>query len=358
MIPNRPSRSALLLITVLVLSTYRLVSVRGQGSTPPKKGESAAKSAASWTPPRTPDGKPNFQGIWSKLTRVPVERDPALGLKSVFTDPELKEYNKKRVAARENQIADVHYNDTIWLGNSDELGKVPVDMRTSIITDPPNGRLPPLTPDAQKRVMQRSIPLDHMLAEGPEVRTALERCIIWPQEGPPMLPNGGPELNYNSSIQIAQTPGNMVVFQEMIHDARVIPLDDRPHVPSPIRQWLGDSIGRWEGDTLVVDTTNYMDRSYNIRRTKSPSLDAFHTRSADSTLHVVERFTLVEADTLRYQFTVEDSTTWMRPWSGEYLMVRTPGPLYEYACSEGNYGLPNILGNERKRERVEAEKKK
>jgi hypothetical protein len=101
-----------------------------------------------------------------------------------------------------------------------------------------------------------------------------------------------------------------------------------------------------------------MDRSYNIRRTKSPSLDAFHTRSADSKLHVVERFTLVEADTLQYQFTVEDSTTWMRPWSGEYLMVRTPGPLYEYACSEGNYGLPNILGNERKRERVEAEKKK
>jgi hypothetical protein len=144
----------------------------------------------------------------------------------------------------------------------------------------------------------------------------------------------------------------------MIHDARVIPLDGRPHLPVQIRQWMGDSVGHWEGDTLVVDTTNYMDRAYNIRRTNSPAVDAFHTRSADSQLHVIERFTLSGPDTLRYQFTVEDPTTWTRPWSGEYLLWRTKGPLYEYACSEGNYGLRNILDIERARERAEPDKKK
>jgi hypothetical protein len=356
--PAKPPRSALLLVTVLMVSIYHLAFVIGQGSTQSKKGESAAKAATSWTPPRTPDGKPDFQGIWSKLTPVPLQRDPALGLKSVFTQAEAKEYNKKRAAARVNQIADVHYSDDIWLANSDDLEKVPEDMRTAIITDPPDGRLPPLTPEAQKRVMQRSIPLDAMPSDGPEVRTELERCIIWPHEGPPMLPNGGPELNYNANIQIVQTPETVVMYQEMIHDARVIPLNGRPHLPSQIRQWLGDSIGHWENDTLVVETTNFMDRAYNIRRTNSPSLDAFHTRGVDSKLRVIERLTLAGANTLRYQFTVEDPTTWARPWSGEYFMWRSAGPIYEYACSEGNYGLPNILSEERNREHAEREKKK
>jgi hypothetical protein len=173
-----------------------------------------------------------------------------------------------------------------------------------------------------------------------------------------MLPNGGPEINYNANIEIVQTPEAVVLYQEMIHDARVIPVDGRPHLPPQIKQWLGDSRGRWEGDTLVVETTNFTDRVYNIRRTPSPSLDAFHTRGPDSKLRVVERFTLAAADALRYQFTVEDPTTWTQAWSGDYVMWRATGPLYEYACSEGNYGLPNILSIERNRERADMEKKK
>lgn len=351
-------RSAWLLIAVLLVIGYQPVSVVGQVSPPPASGGSVANAATTWTPARTRDGKPDLHGIWNKNTPVPLQRDPALGLKTHFTEAEAREFHRRRVEAREKQIAVVHYDDSIWLLPPDDLAKIPVDLRTSIITDPPNGRVPPLTPEAQKRVGQRSIALSHMPSEGPEVRTALERCIIWPQQGPPMLPNGGPEINYNANIEIVQTSETVLVYQEMVHDARVIPLDGRPHFPPQIRQWLGDSRGRWEGDTLVVDTTNFTDRVYNIRRTASPSLDAFHTRGADSKLHVIERFTLVAANSLRYQFTVEDPTTWTQPWSGEYLMWRATGPMYEYACSEGNYGLPNILSIERNREREGAGKNK
>jgi hypothetical protein len=356
--PNTLRRSAWLLIAVLAVLSYHLVSVLGQGATPAARGGSGAAAASSWKPPRTPDGKPDFQGVWNKNTPVPLQRDPALGLKASFTEAEAREYHDKRVEARHKQIAGVHYDDSIWLAPADDLGKIPVDMRTSIITDPPNGRIPPLTPAAEKRVKERSIGLSYMPSEGPEVRTALERCIIWVQQGPPMLPNGSPEINYNANIEIAQTPDNIVVYQEMIHDARVIPLDGRPHFPPQIKTWLGDSRGRWDGDTLVVTTTNFTDRIYNIRRTNSPSLDAFHTRGPDSKLRVVERFTLVAQDTMRYQFTVEDPTTWTQPWSGEYFMWRATGPLHEYACSEGNYGLPNILNNDRTLERRAAEGKK
>jgi hypothetical protein len=356
--PDKLRRSAGFLMAVLPVIAYHLMSAVGQVSTPPGRGGSVASAATSWTPPRTRDGKPDLHGVWNKNTPVPLERDPALGLKTHFTEAEARESRRKRAEAREKQIADVHYDDAIWLAPADDPAKIPVDLHTSIITDPPNGRVPPLTPEAQKRVMQRSIALSHMPSEGPEVRTALERCIIWPQEGPPMLPNGGLEINYNANIEIVQTPETLLVYQEMVHDARVIPLDGRPHFPPQIRQWLGDSRGRWEGDTLVVDTTNFTDRVYNIRRTASPSLDAFHTRGADSKLHVIERFTLVAANSLRYQFTVEDPTTWTQPWSGEYVMWRATGPLYEYACSEGNYGLSNILSIERKRERDGAGKNK
>jgi len=354
---NKPRRSALFLIGVLVMITYPLASVLGQASTPSNKGGSGANVATSWTPPRTADAKPDFHGIWAKTTPVPLERAPELGLKASFTEAEAREASKQRAARRVSQIADVHYDDTIWLAIADDPANVPVDLRTSIITNPPNGRLPSLTPEAQKRVMERSIPLSAMPAEGPEVRTALERCIMWVHQGPPMLPSG-PELNYNMNIEIVQTSETIVLHQELIHDARVIPLDGRPHLPSQIRQWLGDSRGHWEGDTLVVETTNFIDRVYNIRRTASPSVDALHTRGADSRLRVIERFTLAAANALRYQFTVEDPTTWTEPWSGEYLMWRIAGPLYEYACSEGNYGLPNILSIERHHERTEGENKK
>jgi len=350
---NKPRRSALLLIGVVVVTAYHLASVFGQVSTPSSKGGSSVNAATSWTPPRTADAKPDFHGIWAKTTPVPLERAAELGLKASFTEAEAREFSKQRAARRVKQIEGVHYDDTIWLAIADDPANVPVDLRTSIITDPPNGRLPSLTPDAQKRVMERSIPLSAMPAEGPEVRTALERCIMWVHQGPPMLPTGGPELNYNANIEIVQTPDTIVLHQELIHDARVIPLDGRPHLPPQIRQWLGDSRGHWEGDTLVVETTNFIDRVYNIRRTASPSLDALHTRGADSKLRVIERFTLAAANALRYQFTVEDPTTWTQPWSGEYLMWRIAGPLYEYACSEGNYGLPNILSIERHRERAE-----
>ena len=177
-------------------------------------------------------------------------------------------------------------------------------------------------------------------AAGPEDRGLSERCILWPTAGPPMLPSA-----YNNNYQILQTPGYLVIFIEMIHDFRVIPLDGRPHLPETIRQWMGDSRGRWEGNTLVVDTTNFTDKN--------------SFRGSDRNLHLVERFTRIDPETILYRFTVDDATAFTKPWTGEAPMTKTPGPIYEYACHEGNYGMANILSGARADEKAleEAAKK-
>ena len=207
--------------------------------------------------------------------------------------------------------------------------------RTSLILDPPDGRIPPLTPEAKARADARAEVLRRPAA-GPEDRNLWERCILGGNTGPPMV--SGP---YNNVVQIFQTPGYVVIFNEMINDARVVPLDGRPHLPLAIRQWKGDSRGRFQGDTLVVDTTNFRDET--------------NFRGARATLHVVERFTRVDAGTLLYEFTVDDPMTWTRPWSAAIPMTKTAGPIFEYACHEGNYGMVNILSGARAEEKAAEE---
>jgi hypothetical protein len=218
--------------------------------------------------------------------------------------------------------------------------------RTSIVVKPADGKVPPLTPEGQRRSpsAQEADRLD-------DVRTGRalinhwneldlnDRCILWPTAGPPMLPSA-----YNNNYQIFQTPEYVAVFIEMIHDFRIIPLDGRPHVGPGLRQWLGDSRGRWEGDTLVVETTNFSDNVV-IRA-------ANNARTSDA-LRIVERFTRVDADTIKYEFTIDDPKTWTSPWSGELPMNRISERLYEYACHEGNYSLPTMLAGSRAKEKAQ-----
>jgi hypothetical protein len=341
--------------TVSAVVGLSMMPVGGQESTGDLAKVASVKDGATGRLPRTPAGRPDLQGIWTNSTSTPLERPASFGDKEFFTEDEAREFAKQRLDRFKNQPSNVHYDDYLWLGNPDRATKAPTSLRTSVIVDPRDGRLPPLTAEAQKRVKERTIPVsERMPADGPEQRTALERCIMWPHQGPPMLPSGiGPAVDYNTNLQIVQTPDRLLMLQEMIHDARIIPVDGRPHLPRPIRQWFGDSRGRWEGDTLVVETSNFTDKYYFIRRTGSPSLDAIHARGTQSALRVVERFTLTSSDTIRYQFTVDDPTTWTKPWSGELTMWRTQGPLYEYGCHEGNYGLVNILRNERYLEKMD-----
>jgi len=222
--------------------------------------------------------------------------------------------------------ADIHYDDGIWLLEGYKKGAM---LRTSIVTDPADGRIPALSAEGQKRAQARAEarkgigPFDSAQARG-----LSERCIYWAHEGPPLMPTG-----YNSNLRIVQSPDSFVIIPEMNPAARVVPLDRRPHVGPPIRTLHGDSRGRWEDDTLVVETTNFTDRT------------AF--RGSSEHMKVTERFTLVAADMIRYQFTVDDPHTWTRPWSGEYQITRIPDAIYEYACHEGNYGMPNILKAQR-----------
>jgi len=204
--------------------------------------------------------------------------------------------------------------------------------RTSLIVDPPDGHLPALTPEAQKRVQDKRAWMEAHSTDGPEGRSLGERCILWATAGPPMLP--GP---YNNNFQIVQTRNQVVILNEMIHNARIIPLDGSPHVAANIRQWMGDSRGRWDGNTLVVDTTNFSDE--------------YSFRGSDRNMHLTERFTRVSPDTLLYEFTVDDPTAFTKPWTVQIPVTRTKGPIFEYACHEGNYAMTDILAGARAAEK-------
>jgi hypothetical protein len=292
-------------------------------------------SAQTWTPPRTPDGHPDLQGVWTNATITPIERPKELGAKEFYTEEEAAENRKLALvpaptAARSGTEA--HYEFTQF-GLDRTQSQVAFSLRTSLIVGS-DGRVPPLTPEAQKRIAERAANAKGHEFDGPESRGIQERCLVWGSEGPPMLPPG-----YNSYLQIVQTPGYIAILQEMIHDARIIPLDGRPHAPQDVRAWLGDSRGRWEGDTLVVDTTNFTDKT--------------NFRGSREHLHVVERFTRVDDNTIRYQFTVDDPTTWSRPWTAELPLAKDKGPIYEYACHEANYGMANNLRGARAAEKKE-----
>lgn len=297
--------------------------------------EGARTSAA----PRTPDGKPDLTGVYTNASVVPLERPKDLGSKEFFTKEEADAYAAKALARTEvvapGTYGDVHYS-MAQFGLEKGQSKVAGNIRTSLIVGP-EGRVPPLLPAAAARQAARQAANRGHEFDGPENRGLAERCLLWGSEGPPMLPEG-----YNSNLQIVQGEGYVAIEQEMIHDVRIIPTDGRPHLPADVHQWFGDSVGHWEGNTLVVDTTNFSDKT------------AF--RGSGENLHVVERFTRTDADTVKYEFTVSDPSTWEKSWSGEVLMSKIDGPIFEYACTEGNYGMRNNLSGARADEAKKAQK--
>lgn len=285
--------------------------------------------------------RPSFDGLWNSATATPLERPPALKDKAFFTPEEAAAWEQQ--ASARNQEAPPTtaarnrgtgtYN-TFFREFGDRTVKT---LRTSIVIDPPDGRIPALTPAAAAFKQQR---LAGIKAPASARDTGLQdQCLTFLTAGPPMLP-----YSYNSNYRILQTEDAFVVHVEMIHDTRVIRLGERPHLPPDIRLWMGDSIGRWDGATLVVDTTNFNDGGGFYG-------DAGGNFGWDRNLHLVERFSLLDADTLLYQFDVDNPTAFTQPWKGELTMTRSAGPMYEFACHEGNYALPNLLRGYRAGER-------
>jgi hypothetical protein len=304
----------------------------------------------AWAPPRTPDGHPDLQGVWTNNTVTPLERPKELAAKEFYTEAELKELAKKEherlVQIEENgqplanhsgvegaAADDVHY-DFSQFGLDRGQSKLAWNLRTSIIVGP-DGRIPPLTPEARTRVTEIRAKAKGHEFDGPENFSLGARCLARPNVAP-LLPTA-----YNSNLQIVQGAGYVAIETEEIHDVRMIPTDGRPHIPQSIRQWYGDSVGHWEGNTLVIDTTNFTD--------KSPFPGA-------QNVHMIERLTRADEDTILYQFTVEDPGMWTKPWSGELPITKIDGQLYEYACHEANYPLANTLRGARVAE-AEAAKK-
>jgi hypothetical protein len=289
---------------------------------------------------RTSAGHPNFQGHWTNSTVVPLERPRELGDREFYTQEEADKRLAEALVVEETEAgteADVHYQ-LVDFGLDRSQNPVVSNLRTSLITDPPNGRLPEATPEARAAADARAAYRRAHGFDSAQDRPLAERCIIWPHEGPPTLPVG-----YNSNFQIMQTDDHIVVLIEMVHDARIIALDDGDARAQEIPQWLGNSRGRWDGDTLVVETTGFTGRTGRG--------DLLYSDAA----RVTERFTLSDENTILYQFTVDDPKTWTAPWSGEYPMTRVDGPMFEYACHEGNYGLAHNLSGRRAEEKAAAE---
>ena len=312
-----------------------LVAVPVASQTPPPAAKTtAAAKTTEGTKWRTPWGDPDLQGSWTNANTTPLQRPAKYAGREFLTPEERAEQDRRtdigtdqRGATPERDVEDA-YNRFWWdRGYS--------DGRTSLIIDPPDGRIPPLTPEAQER-LRAFRRREQLTAEngsgGPadswEDRSLYERCII-------RAPLPRVSTGYNNNYQIVQAPGYVTILQEQMHETRVVLLDGRPHLDQKVRQWLGDSRGHWEGGTLVVETTNFSDQT--------------NFQGAGKNLHLIERWSRVEPDKLNYQFTVSDQTTWARPWTAAWVW-HAVGPLYEYACHEGNYGLKGILAGARAQE--------
>ena len=293
--------------------------------------------AAGQEMPRTPWGAPDLQGVWDFRTLTPMERPDELEAKDVYTEEEAAEFEARRLAEiaalDEEEPADIvgNYNQ-FWF---DRGTTVVQTNRTSLVTDPADGRIPPLTAAAEARRAAeakaregtgRHMPTPGGFTEDLGSNGLQVRCLMGFNSGPPMEPRA-----YNNNVQVFQTEDYVVLLTEMVHDARIVPLDGRAHLPADLRQWSGSSRAHWDGDTLVVETTNF------LRET------SFMRGGSTRNLHLTERLTRVAPDTLLYDVRVNDPTTWTRPWSYSVPMQKNPDPLYEYACHEGNYGLYNIL---------------
>ncbi len=340
-------------VGVMAVVFVQVIFWTGQ-STSAQGGQQAAPSSAArtWSPARLADGHPDLQGMWDFRTVTPLERPAEFANKAVLTDEEAAAYERRIVEARDadanreqsktdtsrgvinGQVitADVALADNeVWW---DRGTKVVGNRQTSLIVDPPDGKIPALTAEGKRRLEAQDAARER-LAVGPEDRSVGERCISGFNSGPPMVPGG-----YNMNLQLSQAPGHVVLVNEMVHSARIIPLDSRPHGRVAAR--TGVSRGRWEGDTLVVDTKNFLDET--------------SLRGSSANMHLVERFTRVDRDTLLYEFTVNDPTTWTRPWTARVSMRLTQDQMFEYACHEANYGMTNLLKGARFLEKEAAAK--
>ena len=309
----------------------------------PTQGVKAQPAGKTWTPPHTPDGQPDLQGIWSLATLTPLERPKGLGPKEFYTEQEFAELAKRVRAGDVGQEADIgaaasqplRYDLSLY-GFDLTKATFASNRRTSLIVGP-EGVVPPTLPESRKKAAERAAKNRGHELDSYENRPLQERCIAMAQERIPMLP----AVNDNNQLQIVQGPGTVVLLHEIDHSTRAIPTDGRPHLPQSIRQWQGNPVGHWEGNTLVVDTTNFTD------------LTPF--RGSGDKLHLVERFTRISAETIVYRFTVEDPETWAKPWTAEIPLTRTQGPLYEWACHEGNSDLATILHGARVAEQKAAQ---
>ena len=318
--------------------------------------------AQTWETPRLPDGRPDLQGVWDFQSLTPLQR-PEDQDKAVLTAEEIAAVE---AAAAENNAAanapsevrdeplpvggNVGGYNRYWV---DQDASVVADWRTSLIVDPPTGRLPALQPGVD--LIELSLGEDRpgtrpvraraagIGADSYEDRGLAERCLLGFNSGPPIVPAG-----YNQNIQIFQTPDHLVVLNEMVHDARIVPLDGRGHLPEGVRQWMGDSRGYWDGDTLVVETTNFSDKTASFNPSVATAV------GTGTTLRLTERFSRVADDTLLYEYTVDDPNSFTAPFTVALPMKRGDG-MYEYACHEGNYGLLNILAGARAAEREAAD---
>jgi hypothetical protein len=302
-----------------------------------------AQTAKKYVAPRTADGQPDLQGYWSNSTYTPLER-PANITREFFTPEEAAQIAKQNATREQQQTVpgtteDVHYDFTQF-GLDRSQATLTGNLRTSLIVDPADGRLPPLSAEGRRRAAALEEATRGVGRwDAAQTNQLDDRCIITPGVGPPMLENA-----YNSNYQIVQSPGYVMILVEMFYDVRIIPLAGGPHVPESVRLWTGNSRGHWEGETLVVETTNF--------NGKNP------LRGSSENMRVTERFTRTSADTIQYQFTVEDPATWTRSWSAELPMKKSRGPLFEVACHEGNYGLYNTLVGARLEEKKAAERPK
>jgi len=308
----------------------------------------------AWKPARTPDGHPDFQGVWANNTVTPLQRPKQWEGKTTLTDVEIAQLQQVAAKIKENdgdaQFGDGFINAILAgiekpgsydpaTGNYNQFWVVDRDWhdrRTSLITDPADGRLPPPNPEGQKR---RAADIAHRREhafEDPEVFPLGERCVNF---GLPRLQAG-----YNSYLQIVQTPAYVMIMNEMAHDARIIPMDGRPHADARVRSWNGDSRGHWDGDTLVIDTTNFSPKSEFM--------------GAHEKLHLTERLTRVSADVLNYEFTVDDPTMWTKPWTAMIPLRHKDELIYEYACHEANLSIPDMLAGHRYEEREAAKKQR
>jgi hypothetical protein len=316
-----------IVLAVLMLAGATMVAQSSKATATSTK--SARPGSTKSAVPHGPDGHPDLQGTWDFAQLTPLERPSEFKDKDSVTEEEAEEFAQRRVETSNKDrrdggaAADVEraYND-FWWDFGTRIAKQP-----SLVVDPPDGRIPPLTAEARDRNAQR-----RALYDNPEERPLAERCILGFNSGPPMVPSA-----YNNNMQLVQTPRHVVILNEMIHSARIVDISGRPHLPKAMRSLTGDSIGRWEGETLVVDTTNFAKER------------AFRGASAD--MHLVERFTRVDRDTLRYEFTVEDPATWTRKWTASIPMTRSNELIFEYACHEGNYALEGVLKGARFQEK-------